>query len=287
MSKRILVIDDEPEVLQMLYAVLLTKGHDVITAEGGQEGLDAAHEEDFDLIIVDLMMPRVSGLEVIKQLKKNEDLRSIPVIVLSSLDDDERRPREFWIRSLNVDDYVNKPFDPLDIMGRVEYILRRSTYVSSGNKPQPAEPPQPTQAAPSASSRGRKPPSEPNDTDTRIPVDLKEVAPKEIVQIFVESWNSQNFAVEYQCLSDDLLGSVSLQDYVSDRRQTYLEEKGKLRRQKVVRVIQEKVSLNMARVTVLREDKVAGEISQFEESYVLKKTFEGWKIVNYRKSEKE
>lgn len=268
MTHKILLIDDEPDVLEMVRAVLMTKGYEVVAARGGEEGLALAEEMTPDLIISDLMMPKVSGLEVIKRLKRHQRLRRVPIIVLSALGDDEKRPPEFWIKSLSIDDYLQKPFDPLDLLGRVEFIFRRESYVSTRSGI----------GLPVEEEAARAD----NDSDTHLPFDVGGAEPHEVVRTFIESWNNQDFAVEHQCISDEMMGGMDKHAYVARRRQTYFEEKGRGRTQKVTDVVEEKISLNVAKVVVDREDTVDGRARSRRETYTLKKTNRGWKIIGCR-----
>lgn len=261
MSKRILAIDDEPDVLEIVRAVVATKGYEVVTASGGEQGLQIAEEQRPDLIICDLMMPRMSGLEVLKRLKRHQRLRTVPVIIVSALGDAERPP-EFWVKSLGIDDYVMKPFDPLDLLGRVEYVLRRSMYVSSQGADETRHPGAVTQ--------------------NRRSVDLQEATPAEVIRAFVEAWNTQDFALEYNTMAEEMRGSMTINDYVERRRTCFLEEKGHNREQRVVRVEEEKISLNVAKVVIEREDRVASVPKARREAYSLKKTHLGWKIIACR-----
>lgn len=273
MARTILVIDDEPDVLNIVRATLITRGHNVLTALSGQEGLDLAQQEAPDLIICDLMMPRMSGLEVLKRLKKNEHLALIPILVISALGD-ESRPPSFWITSLGVDDYLMKPFDPLDLLGRVEYILRRENYVTR----RPAPPGTPRDA-----SAGE----DPGGSETLFPADLHESTPAQIVTAFIEAWNKQEFTTEYNCLGVEMLAGMGLRDYVARRRACYLDEKGHSRTQKVLRVIEEKISVNIAKVIVDRQDGVDRQTRERREVYSLKKTNKGWKIISCRTAKAE
>lgn len=266
MPKKILVIDDEPDVLQIVRAVLNTKGYDVVTAQGGEAGLNEFNGGHFDLVICDLMMPRISGLEVIKRLRKSGKLEGIPLIVLSALGDDEERNPDFWIRTLGVDDYVRKPFDPLDLLGRIEYVFRRSTYISSG-------------AAPAERDVDPNKERRTSQTETHIPVDLTSAEPVEVVRTFIESWNRQDFATEFNCMGEEMIGKIDLHDYVTVRRQTYLEEKGQSRWQRLAEVIEQKISVNVAKVVVDREDVINNQTNRRRETYTLKKTHKGWKII--------
>lgn len=260
MTKKIVVIDDEPDVLEIVRATLNTKGYDVVTFESGQEGLAHAEANPPDLIICDLLMPRVSGLEVIKRAKKTPALQEVPMIVISALGAEDHRPPEFWTRSLGVDDFIQKPFEPLDLLGRVEFIFRRGGYLSArpGGPPTPEDP----------------------GTETVPPVDVRSATPAEIVRTFIESWNKQDFATEFHCMDEDMIGRTDQHQYVSARRQTYVEERGHTRQQRLAQVIEEKVSLNVAKVVVDRVDNIAGTDQQRRETYTLRKTNRGWKIMN-------
>ncbi|MEO8377178.1 MAG: response regulator [Candidatus Sumerlaeota bacterium] len=266
-AKRILVIDDEPDVIEIVRALLSTKGHDVITAGGGEEGLALAEKERPDLIITDLMMPRVSGLEVIKQLKRNARLRTTPIVVISALGD-EKQPPEFWIKSLGIEDYIPKPFDPLDFIGRIEYLFRRSGYVSSQNS--------------EFDSLKKRSITPSRDAETQIPLESNEGSPVSVVRTFVESRNRQDFAAEFNCLGEEMLGQLSMREYVSRRRTAFVNDKGSARKHEVISVGEEKISINIAKVQITRRDTTNGDSRERQEVYSLKKTHRGWKIVNYR-----
>lgn len=265
MTKRIVVIDDEPDVLSLVRASLVTKGYDVFTSTEGVEGLAEAERQPPDLIICDLMMPRVSGLEVLKRLRKMPTIRTTPVIILSTIGDAER-PREFWIKSLGVDDYIVKPFDPLDLMGRVEYIFRRQQYKSVQNPALYA-------AVPQSPSRT---------DDTLSPTDMVDLTPHDVVKTFIESWNKQDFATEFDCLGEELHGGSNARDYAERRRQTYIQEKGQSRVQRMKELLEEKISLNISKVVVEREDVIGGVSKTRRETFSLKKTHKGWKIIAVR-----
>jgi CheY-like chemotaxis protein len=268
--KRILVIDDEPDVLEMIRAMLITKGHQVQTASSGEEGLAEAERNPPDLIITDLMMPRVSGLEVLKRVKKSEKLKGIPLVVVSALGD-EKRPAEFWIKSLGIDDYIIKPFDPLDFIGRIEYLFRKGGYVST-QQPEFEMMPSPQRRAPVNADA----------SETLIPLELSGASPSEVVRAFIEAWNRQEFSTEFDCLGEEMIGALPMRDYVSRRRAAFLDEKGQSRTQKVLAVEEEKISLNVAKVVIHRLDTTNGQQRERREAYSLKKTYKGWKIIACR-----
>jgi two-component system phosphate regulon response regulator PhoB len=122
-NKKILVVEDEPDVVDLL-ALQLRKagGFSIITAQDGAEGLKKARAESPALIVLDLMLPRMSGLEVCKVLKTDVSTRHIPVILLTAKAEEVDRivGLEF-----GADDYVTKPFSPREMLLRIKAILRR------------------------------------------------------------------------------------------------------------------------------------------------------------------
>jgi phosphate regulon transcriptional regulator PhoB len=122
-NKKILVVEDEPDVVDLL-ALQLRKagGFSIVTAQDGAEGLKKARAESPALIVLDLMLPRMSGLEVCKILKTDVSTRHIPVIMLTAKAEEVDRivGLEF-----GADDYVTKPFSPREMLLRIKAILRR------------------------------------------------------------------------------------------------------------------------------------------------------------------
>jgi two-component system response regulator RegX3 len=119
MSARILVVDDEPALLQGLAYALDREHFDVTTATDGAEALDAARDADFDLIILDLMLPKVSGVEVCRRIRAESP---VPIIMLTAKDSEVDKVVGLEV---GADDYVTKPFSALELLGRVRAILRR------------------------------------------------------------------------------------------------------------------------------------------------------------------
>jgi DNA-binding response OmpR family regulator len=118
----ILVVDDEPDVARMLEVVLGRRGHTVLTAPSGIEGLVKAQGERPDLVLLDIMMEGMDGWEVLKLLKLEESTRAIPVVMLSA----RVEPRD-KIRGLQEGavDYVNKPFSVKELAATIETVLAR------------------------------------------------------------------------------------------------------------------------------------------------------------------
>jgi len=120
MAKKILVVDDEKKIVDILKAYLERDGYQVITSYDGQSALDLARSNSPDLIILDLMLPEVSGWDVCRELRKEAD---VPIIMLTARDDTTDKIIGL---ELGADDYVTKPFDPKEIISRVRAVLRRS-----------------------------------------------------------------------------------------------------------------------------------------------------------------
>ncbi|MEI8350043.1 MAG: response regulator [Candidatus Omnitrophota bacterium] len=121
MARKILVIEDELSVRRLVEFIFSKNGFEVVGAGNGQEGLDLARQHNPDLIILDLRLPIMDGVAVGKELKGDEKLRKIPVIlVTASTDNIEEKVRE----SL-VDSYFLKPFDYQELLKKVEELLRR------------------------------------------------------------------------------------------------------------------------------------------------------------------
>ena len=115
----ILVADDEAMIREGIAAFLTEEGYQVILAKDGEEALDKLQKHSIHLVLLDLMMPKVSGFEVLKELKKNQD---IPVIVLSALGDEATQLQVF---DLYADDHVTKPFSLVLLAKRIKALLRR------------------------------------------------------------------------------------------------------------------------------------------------------------------
>jgi two-component system, OmpR family, phosphate regulon response regulator PhoB len=120
---RILVIEDEADIRQILAYNLGVEGHEVLLAERGAAGLTLAREKRPDLVLLDLMLPDVSGLEICRSLKSDGTLRSIPVIMLTARSEEIDRVVGF---QLGADDYVAKPFSVRELVLRIAAVLRRA-----------------------------------------------------------------------------------------------------------------------------------------------------------------
>jgi two-component system response regulator VicR len=120
MSARILIVDDEPPIVDVLAYNLKRANYEVITASDGREALDKARTEQPDLIVLDLMLPGVDGLDVCRELRRERD---VPIIMLTARDSEIDRVVGL---ELGADDYVVKPFSVRELMARVKNVLRRT-----------------------------------------------------------------------------------------------------------------------------------------------------------------
>ncbi len=127
MNKQILVVDDEADIIDMMSMNLRAEGFTVLTAYNGATGLKKAQESRPDLILLDLGLPEMNGLEVCRVLKRDPETKSIPIIIVTAKDG--RTDRVVGLE-LGADDYIPKPFNPREVVLRVSSILRRA-----GEKP--------------------------------------------------------------------------------------------------------------------------------------------------------
>ena len=123
MAARILVVDDEPDLLELVRVNLCQAGFEVETAETGAQGLALARGQRPDLLVLDVMLPDLAGTEVCRQIRGDEALAGLPILMLTAKAEEVDRVVGF---ELGVDDYVTKPFSPRELALRVQAILRRS-----------------------------------------------------------------------------------------------------------------------------------------------------------------
>jgi DNA-binding LytR/AlgR family response regulator len=121
-KRKILVIDDDKDMLTMLEAILLLDGYEVLLCNDPDEALDRTREGRPDLVILDMMMPRKSGLEVMMDMRREPETKDVPVLFLSAVGDES-----VVVKALKgADDYVIKPFKTLELEARIEKILDRA-----------------------------------------------------------------------------------------------------------------------------------------------------------------
>jgi DNA-binding response OmpR family regulator len=120
MPKKILVVDDEPKIADICRDYLKAAGYDVITAKDGPGGLSAARRDKPDLIVLDLMLPGMDGLDVCRTLRRENDT---PIIMLTARVEETDKLIGL---ELGADDYITKPFSPRELVARVRVVLRRA-----------------------------------------------------------------------------------------------------------------------------------------------------------------
>jgi DNA-binding response OmpR family regulator len=128
---RVICVEDEVEMIDLVTLILGKRGFEVVGAESGQAGLEAMAARKPDLVLLDLMMPEMGGWEVFQQMKADEKLRDVPVIVVTakatSID------KVLGIHVAKVNDYITKPFEPDELLSSVEKVLNldKDTRVSA------------------------------------------------------------------------------------------------------------------------------------------------------------
>lgn len=122
MQETVLVVDDESDIVQLLEHVLAEAGYRVLSAAEGLGALEIARLERPDLVLLDWMLPEVSGVEILKMLRSAESTAKIPVILLTARREEIDRVLAF---ELGADDYVTKPFSPREVVLRTRAVLRR------------------------------------------------------------------------------------------------------------------------------------------------------------------
>ena len=121
MPATILVVDDDPVILQLLQVNFEMEGFTVITAVDGRDGADRARAERPDVVVSDVMMPKMSGLELVAELKGDPETAGIPILLLTA------KAQQADVADgldAGADDYVTKPFEPLDLVDRVNRLLK-------------------------------------------------------------------------------------------------------------------------------------------------------------------
>jgi two-component system, OmpR family, KDP operon response regulator KdpE len=124
----ILVVDDEPQILRVMRASLAPRGYEVITASNGEEALDQIKKQIPDLMILDFVLPEMSGLEVCRRVR---EFATLPIIVLSAKGSESDKVAAL---DAGADDYVTKPFGMDELLARVRAVLRRLSTVESENQ---------------------------------------------------------------------------------------------------------------------------------------------------------
>ena len=118
---KILVVDDEDRNLRLLKLLLTSFGYGVLTASNGEEALEKVHDIPPDVILLDIMMPKIDGFEVARQLKREEETKSIPIVMVTALNEVEDRVKAL---EAGADDFLNKPVDKTELRARVQSLVK-------------------------------------------------------------------------------------------------------------------------------------------------------------------
>ena len=130
MGKKVLVVDDEKLIVKGIRFSLEQEGMEVSCAYDGEEALEAAKKTEYDIILLDLMLPKLSGLEVCQQIR---EFSNVPIIMLTAKSEDMDKIMGL---EYGADDYVTKPFNILELKARIKAILRRTTVAGNDSVPQ-------------------------------------------------------------------------------------------------------------------------------------------------------
>lgn len=122
-KERILVIDDEPDILKLIKVNLELEGMRVITAASGIEGIEIVKKNEIDLIILDVMMPDINGYQICQLLKEDDKFKDIPIIILTAK---VKKSDQFWSKKIGASLYLTKPFEPLQLVQKVRGVLSQN-----------------------------------------------------------------------------------------------------------------------------------------------------------------
>lgn len=128
---RVLVVDDEERILNFLQSKLKASGYEVVAATNGAEALEQAQAQEPDLVVLDVIMPKMDGFDTLRELRK---FTAVPVIILSARGDDFDKIKGLRI---GADDYLPKPFNPDELIARIEAVRRRLKPTQGGNIVEP------------------------------------------------------------------------------------------------------------------------------------------------------
>ncbi|CEI72524.1 Response regulator ArlR [Romboutsia hominis] len=128
MNAKILIVEDERDIREGISEYLSEVGYEVMVAEDGQEGIDLFKGSKFDLVVLDIMLPKLNGFGVLNQIR---EISNVPVMMLTAMSDDYTQIMSF---NEKADDYITKPFSVIILHKRIEALLRRSQDVENTNK---------------------------------------------------------------------------------------------------------------------------------------------------------
>lgn len=121
---KILVVDDEPDIREVVGIVLESSGHDVMFAEDGKKGLALIKKWQPDLIVLDVMMPKMNGLQVLQLLRSMDGYDHIPVVMLTASTKGAKESDDYYQKKTGVEVFISKPFNPADLVSRINQLLQ-------------------------------------------------------------------------------------------------------------------------------------------------------------------
>lgn len=124
---KILVVDDSSTNIVLLEAILNGQGYQIETAQSVKEAFQVIKKETVDLILLDLLMPKVNGYDFLKELKISDSTKDIPVIIVSAVADPENKKKSIEMGAL---DFINKPIDIQEFLDKIEFILKKKEAIS-------------------------------------------------------------------------------------------------------------------------------------------------------------
>ncbi len=123
---KILLVEDDMEISAMLKNFLMTENYEVVTAPDGKSACETFFSDDFCLVLLDLMIPKMSGMEVMEKIRKSS---TVPIIIISAKDTDSDKTLGL---GLGADDYITKPFSVSEVLARIKAHIRRTTWYAAG-----------------------------------------------------------------------------------------------------------------------------------------------------------
>ena len=122
---RLLLVEDDMEISQMLKNFLETENYEIVSAADGEEAYEKWNENTYDLVLLDLMIPKISGMEIMQHIRESS---TVPIIIVSAKDTDSDKTLGL---GLGADDYITKPFSVTEVLARIKANIRRNTQYSN------------------------------------------------------------------------------------------------------------------------------------------------------------
>ena len=123
MAEVILIVDDEPDILNLVKRFILREKYDVLTAESGEEALEKISKHKVDLMILDINLPGIDGWEVCRKVRSSPTYNALPIIMLTIRSSDENKTKGY---SIGADEYMSKPFTRKELVTRIKTVLKRT-----------------------------------------------------------------------------------------------------------------------------------------------------------------